>query len=278
MRSNTILCFVLIIGIISISCTKTRERTSLSDVESLVQQSKFIFEGTVAKLHDATIPMIQDKSNTAVVTIDEIYEAPEIFMDFEKKDITVLLGQPKGVKVGQKLVFFTNGWLYARSIAVREVGRIAPSEDSASLRKRVAEAVLKMADQDLQKRLAYAELVVVGKIVDSKPALEQMQKKRMPITEHAPDWWTAVIEIESTEKGEPSGKKVIVLFPNSTDEMWLDSPKFRKGQEGILLLKKNQQEKGWPSMRIPGYTALNPLDFQPKDQLERIRKLLVGIK
>jgi hypothetical protein len=56
--------------------------------------------------------------------------------------------------------------------------------------------------------------------------------------------------------------------------MWIDAPKFPEGQYGIWILQRNQQEKGWANMRLAGYTALDPLDFQPASQVDRIRALV----
>jgi hypothetical protein len=56
--------------------------------------------------------------------------------------------------------------------------------------------------------------------------------------------------------------------------MWIDSPKFEAGQSGIWILQRKQKERGWPLMREPGLTALDPLDFQPQSQLDRVRELL----
>jgi hypothetical protein len=35
-----------------------------------------------------------------------------------------------------------------------------------------------------------------------------------------------------------------------------------------VVLQRDQQEKGSPMMRLPGYTALDPLDFRLKEQLD----------
>jgi hypothetical protein len=82
-----------------------------------------------------------------------------------------------------------------------------------------------------------------------------------------------MIAVQSVEKGEqPQGLRV--LFPASRDEMWIDSPKLRKGMRAILLLQRDQQEKGMPVLRRRGWTALDLLDVLSPDQIQRVRQLI----
>jgi len=62
--------------------------------------------------------------------------------------------------------------------------------------------------------------------------------------------------------------------PRKNQEGWPDAPKLAPGQSYILILQRNQSEKGWPVLRVPGLTALDPLDVHPPDELERIRRLI----
>ena len=56
--------------------------------------------------------------------------------------------------------------------------------------------------------------------------------------------------------------------------MWINSPKFKVGDRGIWILQSNQKERGFPVLRVPGLTALDPLDFRPTSDLPRIRGLV----
>src|SRR5262249_1763186 len=94
------------------------------DVERLAREAKFIFKGTVQKLHAATLSSVPITDHTIIVRVDELLDAPKEFAHYAGKDITVQLSQPKSMTVGQQAVFFTNGAVYGKSIAVREVGRI----------------------------------------------------------------------------------------------------------------------------------------------------------
>ncbi len=269
---------LLLLTIITPLTGNASERISAAqgtgNVDELVRQSKFIFRGTVRQLNASTIPNLPASQDLAIVRVDEVYLAPPTFANFTGRDITVRLRETPPTTVGQRWVFFTTGWLFAQSIAVLEVGRIEFTDDAAgAIRQLIAAAVQRIADQDLTRRLVAAETVIVGRVSAIRPSGGQAQRR--PVTEHDPEWQEAVITVESVEKGPPQ-TSIVINFPSSLDEVWIDSPKFRAGQEGIWILQRDQQEKGWPLLRIQGLSALDPLDFQAKDQLERIRRLLRG--
>jgi hypothetical protein len=148
--------------------------------------------------------------------------------------------------------------------------RVAAVGGPGELRKALADLEQKEADRALVGRMARAPLIIAGKVVATRPA----PGGRRASSEHDPDWWEAVIDVTSVAKGEASGKQVVVKYPNSRDEMWIDSPKFHVGEEGVWILQMNQAEKGPARLRTEGYTALNPLDFQPKDRSERTMRLI----
>jgi hypothetical protein len=168
------------------------------------------------------------------------------------------------VAADRALVFFTTSWLYGTGLAVREVGRL--DAQAAALRPRIADAERKVADEKLQARIRNAELVVVGRVT----ALRDLNPRRAPLSEHDPLWRRASVSIQSVEKGTHAGATVGVLFPASNDVMWYRSPRFKVGQEGIWILDRDVAKQ----FGVEGFTALEPLDFHPKAELERIRRLI----
>jgi len=77
------------------------------------------------------------------------------------------------------------------------------------------------------------------------------------------------------EKGsQADAKNLTVLYSESRDEMWIDSPKLKPGTAVILVLQWKQKEKGMPAARWPGWTALDPLDVQPVSAIDRVRLLI----
>jgi hypothetical protein len=154
------------------------------------------------------------------------------------------------------------------SIAVREVGRMEP--DITMTGSRAAEAMATAAQKKLQDRVMSGELVVAGRVSDVRPAPEDV--RRGPHTEHDPHWWEAVIQIESVLKGQINEQRVVILFPSSGDVMWKNAPKFHEGEKGIWVLRREKME-AMPATQAH-LTALNPLDFHPTDQLDRIQQLV----
>ena len=239
--------------------------------EESVEHSRFDFKGTVTKVNAATLPQIRPTASTIIVKVDEVVHAPPAILgDFKGKEVTVQLNRPGAVRTGQQFVFFTTSWMFGSSIAVREIHRTQPEPDISSTRSRVAEARRTVADNKLQNRLTDAELVVAGRVSAVRPAPDDI--RRDFISEHDPHWWEAVIQIESVLKGQISDRSVVILFPSSRDVMWERAPKFREGQEGTWVLHKHKIRATTPPQEY--FTVVDPLDFHPNDQLDRIKRLV----
>ncbi len=234
--------------------------------EELVSQSTFIFEGTVTKLQAATMPAVPVSDNTIVVKVGKIYHGQEFLGDYSGREITVLVKDPRALRVGEQATFFAQGWLLGEGVAVREVGRLERGR-LMGLRKQIAATRQSIADQDLQKRIASADVVVVGKVSNVKTV---EPRRPGPITEHDPQWQEATLEVGTVLQGDASLRKILVLFPGTLDVAWVRVPKFKVGQEGVWILVKDR--------KLKAYTALDPLDFQPKNQLDRVRDLIKRTK
>lgn len=240
------------------------------NLDKLVQDSTYIFSGAVEKLGVAHMDSVPVNENTAVVKVDHIYTPADILGDLTGKQVTVQLQQGKAMDSGDKAVFFTNGWIYGKGIAFMEVGRMKQDQPD-KFKPRVTESLQRKADQQLKDRINRANIVVVAKVVKTN---ELQLDKRLPISEHNPHWWEAVLQISSIKTGEFQGQELRILFPSSNDEVWMKSPKPKLQEEGIWILQKDQQEKGGSKFQVPGYTALDALDFQPMDQLDRVQRLI----
>jgi hypothetical protein len=238
------------------------------DLASLKRQSQLVFLGTIEKVGAATEANIPVDDRTAVVRVDRVLRSTDQFRALNGREVTVQLRPEQPAAKGDTAVFFARSWLYGKSLAVVEVGR-GDAKEAAGLTRKMQEVEAKEDDEKLGGRVATAELIVLGTVTRVRPA----PGEKGPITEHDPDWWEATIAVESVEKGHlPS--ELRVLFANSTDEMWIDSPKLRQGMTALFLLRRDQQEKGMPVLRRPGWTALDPLDVQPPARIARLRSLL----
>src|SRR5437016_3300553 len=99
------------------------------------------------------------------------------------------------------------------------------------------------------EQAAAADLIVSGRVTAVRlPAAESQARATATagggtaerISEHAPLWQEAVIQIDDVHKGQHAKKLVVVRFPASTDVRWRHAPKFQVGQEGVFLLHKKQ--------------------------------------
>ena len=236
-----------------------------------MEQSQWVVRATVEAPRTSTVDAAPASENTIAVRIDEILYGPKAFEDHRGRIVTLYSERPTGLAQGSRFIFFTRSWMYGKGIAVVEVGRLEERE-TAELSTEIEAAQRAILDQKLLERIRRAELVITGRVGRTEPV---RGTQRRPVeTEHDPEWWTAHVEVTTVELGRAPERTIPVLFPASRDEMWIDSPKLAPGQPYILILQRNQSEKGWPVLRVPGLTALDPLDVRPPDELERIRRLI----
>lgn len=206
---------------------------------------------------------------TLVVRIEEIITAPPVLTQFAGREITVQFENRPKLKTGQSAIFYTNGWLFGETIAVRAVASepveeprpVASRARARASARATADPVQNLKLQNLQARLSSADVVVAGKVSAIRLPADEVAKgsgpvasgarrraaggaepmrKRAPITEHDPKWREAVIEVANAEKGAPGRKEVVVRFPSSDDVRWYKAPKFVPGQEGVFILHKTQ--------------------------------------
>ena len=237
--------------------------------QELVRQSSFIFAATVKALKGTTVPILSATESTAIVRVDEVVYNAGVVTDVVGSDITVQLRVPGSVKEGEHAVFFSNVATYGDSIVVDEVGHIETTKQSLEvIRGQIREVQARLPNEQLQKRIAQADLVVTGTVTAVRPTPETQQ--RPPASEHDPQWWEATLKVQSVEKGPAQKGELTFFFPHSDDVRWFASPKFKEGQQGVFLLHRTEDA----SLRVRGFTALNALDFQPMEQRGSVQKLI----
>lgn len=237
------------------------------DIGELLERAGFVFFGRIRRLGAATMASVPVTESTAVVRVEEVVRAPDAVGDQTGREITVELRTPR-IKPKGRALFFTEGLSFGESIAVREIGRVR-TKDPGRLRKEVDELMERRAGQALERRVAGSDLIVVGRIGAMRPIGRADEKRSR--SEHDPDWWEAAIEAESVERGRHDLRKPVpLIFPNSRDVMWYQAPKPSPGQDGVWLLRRPQIEE----LPEEAYTALDPLDYQPRDQLDRVREAI----
>ena len=272
MRTRKLVALALFLVLLGI-CWERVLAQPLPALDQLTRESSYIFLGTATKTQASTIELLPANESTVIVRVDAVLQAPASLADYSGQEVTVQLREANSVQTGQRLVFFTNGGLFGQGIALKEVGHLAPSAgaaDPTKLRAQIDQALQKKSDEDLARRMAGAELIEVGKVLETRPA---KLPERGPMTEHDPEWWEAEIQIQSVEKGQHAGQTVSVLFASSLDYLWAQAPKLKPGETGIFVLHRSE-------VNLPGiekfYTLVNPLDVQPIGRLEHVRQILKG--
>ncbi len=259
-----------------------------SKSQDLTGQAKFVFQGTVQKMKSVAFKEVPVSDRTVVVRVDQLIHAPEVLRDYVGRDVTVQLAPGEKVAKGETLIFYTNGWTFGEGLALQSVGHkeATPSTVSA-LALHPGDPVASLHAREALAQAADADLIVSGRVSAVRLPPEEATARAAAMTsgrttdrisEHAPLWQEAVIDIDEVHKGSHPEKHVVVKFPSSTDVRWHNAPKFHAGQEGVFLLHKGQVaaraiRAAGAAAAAPaqGYTALHFEDFQPFDELPRIK-------
>jgi hypothetical protein len=237
-----------------------------TDLRQIIRSARIIFVGSIEKPGASNVSLVPASSRTALVRVREVLDAPRTMGDLRGQVVTVLLAKEGSAQAGQEAIFFTNGWMYGENVAVREVAEI-PERDREALRSAIAAERQTVRDEELAGRLKSAVLVIAGQVVSARPTAGA---ERGPRSEHDPEWWQAEIGVASVMKGRATGKTVTVFFPSSLDERWLLVPKLKEGQKAIFLLQPYRGN----DLPAGALVILHPLDVQPEQQTDRVRRLL----
>jgi hypothetical protein len=193
---------------------------------------------------------------------------------FAGKEITVILGEREGTSPRTRAVFFTNAFHYGEGLAVREVGCLDAT--GAEVEREVLEAMKHSDDDSLLKQLLDARLVVSGSVTKVAP----YERRERVGSEHDPEWWECIIEVEAIEKGSVKQEKnktgrthITAFFAHSTDVAWYKSPKLEVGDKGVFILHEGEVR----SRQTPGPAIVHPLDFRPISDVEHVRALIKRI-
>ena len=236
---------------------------STTEVDRLARRSGFVFLGEVLQTSASTVELVEATKETAVVRVERVLRAPDDLGAEKGSEVTVRLTSP--AKKGQRAVFFTVGWVSGESLAVQEVGRQAPGDPEA-IEKQIGEVARRDEIAELRRRVKEASAVVVGEVAETR---HLGGKEVPPASEHDPQWRSAVVVVQSGEKGDmKEGQRVEVAYPSSDDVMWFRAPKPQKGDRAVFLL----HERGLEDRDVQMLAIVDPVDMQPVERLDDIRR------
>jgi hypothetical protein len=262
-------------------------------MENPANNASFVFHGTVVEQGASTMPgQVKASPTTAIVRVDEVVLAPPALADYAGQNVTVLLQDQERVKAGEQATFFTNASVFGESVAVQSEGHQDPGSVRASLTAATSDPVQNAADRNLRAHVADADTVVTGTVtsthlVSAPAAAMEMAAVPGPISEHDPEWHDAVVAISNVDKGVQGQNQIVVRYPNSMDVRWYRVPKLRPGMTGAFILHSAQspevaqaptagllQRSLTAAPQQPEFVLLHPEDFQPHDQLDRVRAMI----
>ncbi len=266
---SSTLCLLLCIVALALSAGAAQAQPKPMSFTEMVKRSGFIFVGTVKAVGAAT-PTIARRPNTAIVTVERVLEALPPIGNPTGKDVTVRLRDPARTRTGQRAVFYTYLQTAGATLGLVEVASQPVAEEQAT-ESRIREARQTLADEALSRRLASAQLVVVGVFGEGQPT----EGARERGSEHDPLWWRAPIKVESFEKGRGAANEpVFVHYATSDDIVWERAPKPKPGEAGLFLLQPDREKR----FTVSGLFLIDPLDVQPRSELERVRRLLKALQ
>ena len=245
------------------------------------KQSSITFVGTVSQVEATSLSAVPKSAQTIVVRVDSVLKKPAAVSLKKGDTVTVEVKDPAAFQEGTQATFYTEGWIFGSGVAVKELGHAAPPSATAAetSEKPVETAPSGVTDQDLQRLIAAADYVVIGRITDVHPwKVPKSAAPRYRTSEHTASWQEAVLQVQSVLKGPKLKRnKVVLRFPQSRDVAWVSAPKFEPGQQGVFILQK-EDVSGAPASsgaaKADVYTCLRPGDWLPMTDEARVRSLL----
>lgn len=255
---------------------------ALGQSRELMKRSSIVFVGTVTKMAAVAFPDVQASKKTVVVKVDQLLEKPAAVFLSAGQQITVELKDPSVFHEGLQATFYTEGWIFGKGIAVREVGHELTKETlSASAMEKLQQQHSKtrqeLKETELRARIESSDLVLVGRVTRVRPSTVTAPGPKF-ISEHDPNWQEAVIQVISGIKGIPDGGQVVVRFPGSDDVVYYETPKFKEKQEGVFLLQKDTfsglANAILAGTEVEAYTAQRSLDVLSKEEADKVRAII----
>jgi hypothetical protein len=244
---------------------------AMPDIVELVKASSLVFAGTVQEQGASTVPSLKARDNFLVVRVDRGLRVDPVLGDLGGTKVTVAMLATDQLRPGDKAVFFTMSWIHGEGLAVQEVAHLGVQTEDE-----VAAAVARLPELHLEDRLRQAELVFVAEVGTVRPL------SGVAVERDAPLWAVAELNVTQVLKGNLKGDAAL-LFPTSLARPWYKAPRFKEGQRGTFILQREGIDEdavaaAGKQVSAPGFTALDPADFQPPDKLPLVQNLLAALE
>ena len=239
------------------------------DALDLMARAGVSFVGTVQGPAAPGTSDVGAAPGAVVVRVDEVLHAPDALAQLAGSDVTVQLDPAaKPLAAGAQSAFFTNALAFGDTLSVAEIGRlpvdaVAPHVSTSMAMGLSPQLGLRrqLEDRQLRSHAAETDALVVGRVVK----LEKAGPTRF--AEHDPDWWLATLDVRHVERGRVASGSVQVLYANSLDYRWRNSPKPKAGQDGLWLLHATEGDQ----RKLGRWVIPDAEDYQPVENLDRIR-------
>lgn len=234
-----------------------------------VREAGLIFRGRSLPHSPGEPPPVPAGAGEAVqMHIESVLRSTEALSGLAGRQAFVLTKDATALGGADAFILFTQVLSVGQHLLVRELGHAAATEETLS---HLGEAIREESERPLSERVAAAELIVAGEVVESRT----LERPFPPPSEHYPDWGIARVAVSAVLKGRDPHGEVEVLFAASLDRVWFHSPKLRPEVRGILLLFRIDKDERPPrEMHRNGWQALDPLDLQPLERRLEIERLI----
>lgn len=233
------------------------------NLDRLMGLSNIIFVGTVTDTNAPAVPGLAAGQGKVLTRIDSALVAPAALAPLEGRTVTLVSEEGKAPALNERFIFFTQPLLVGKELTLQEIGRlsVAAADD---LRRQIQSSELRLDDGRLRQRLDAVDAVAIARVATIDTTVPPPQ---VPVTEHDPQWQRASLEISEVLSGDLRDRTVTLVFPGTLDVAWVGAPRPGTQQQAVWLLTFNRD--------LNAYTALDPLDVQPVEQADRIRRLVV---
>jgi hypothetical protein len=207
---------------------------SQKELEKKVDQSKFVFIGTIKKIGASNLAALEADKQLILVEINKVANAPGAFVGTVGTTVTVKIPASAKLKSGETKLFFTNKLMYAENLALEAIAIEQVDKDYDHSVKTVKKAIANLEREEQLARISKAILIVEGRVIRME---ESEFNNKYSLSFKSPFWIMFIIQISRVIKGKYKGK-TIEVFINKGGETEEATPlEIEIGKTGLWSIK-----------------------------------------